>query len=37
MNLKLAGGFAIKNLKANRYLEIPFILYLQDIKNFLLL
>ena len=26
MNLKLAGGFAIKNLKANRYLEIPFIL-----------
>ena len=26
MNLKLVGGFAIKNLKANRYLEIPFIL-----------
>lgn len=26
MNLKLTGGFAIKNLKANRYLEIPFIL-----------
>lgn len=26
MSLKLAGSFAIKNLKANRYLEIPFIL-----------
>lgn len=26
MNLKLAGSFAIKNLKANRYLEVPFIL-----------
>ena len=26
MNMKLAGKFAIKNLKANRYIEVPFII-----------
>ena len=26
MNMKLAGKFGVKNLKANRYLEVPFIL-----------